>query len=262
MSLLKKQEVSKYQIPNRLLIYSHPGQGKTKIMEGLGNSVLFDFEDRSSHIAGSVYNIKEIAVEKNVGEIQAFSMAINDLKTTVQSGSKPDYIILDTFSSLEKNIIYPYATMKFNGTLVGKGMQAKGEVVTDVVSQLAKGAGYLHLFKAYEGIMGMFAGLYNVALIINCHIKQGAKLKGIEELSADDIYATGKLGSDVVQTCQAVAQLYKTDDNKVYLSFKHNERRLVTKASSPHLYDKDILISEMLPDGTFKFYWDAIFKPE
>lgn len=261
MSLLKKQEASKFTVPNRLTVYSHAGMGKTKIMEGLKNAVLFDFEDRSQHIAGNVYNIKELAVSNGWTEVQAFGAAVADLKKMVQEGKKPDFVILDTFSSLEKNIIMPYATMKFNGTLIGKGMAAKGERVTDVVTELAKGGGYQHLFKAYEEVMGMFGGTYNICLIVNCHIKQGSKLKGVEELTADDIYATGKLGADLVQTSQAVAQLYKTDDNKVYLSFKHNERRLVTKASSPHLFDKDILISEMNPDGSFTFHWDSIFNP-
>ncbi len=261
MALLKKQESSKFVIPSRLTVYSHPGMGKTKVMEGLDDFVLFDFEDRSRHIAGNVYNIKDIAIEQGVSEIQAFGMAVADLTALVKAGNKPKFIVLDTASSLERSILTPLATSIFNQSLIGKGMAAKGDAVTDVVTQLPKGGGYQWLYKAYEKVMSMLDGLYGVCLITNCHIKQGAKLKGIEELTVDDIYLTGKLGADLIQTSQAVAQLYKNDDNKAYLSFKHNERRLVTKASSPHLFDKDILISEMDQDGNFTFYWDKIFNP-
>lgn len=260
MSLLKQQEVGLNKNPNRLLIYAHPGQGKTAIMSGLPNSILFDFEDRSHHLKGNIYNIKEIALNEEVNEVSAFGLAINDLKARIKEDekNKPDFLIVDTFSSLEKDVIMPHATTLFGKTLIGKGMARKGEIVTDVVSQLPNGGGYIHFFKAYESIINSFAGLYNKCIIYNCHTKQSVKIRGIEELGADDIYATGKVGKDLVQNCQAVAQLYQID-RKVYLSFEMNERRLVTKASSKHLFDKKILISEIDEKDNFIYYWDKIF---
>lgn len=261
MSVIKKQSGKGNHIPNRLGIFGHPGEGKTAIMSGLTNSLLIDFEDRSYHHTGDVFNLKQYMIENETSEIKALGDLIKSLREQAKEGKKYDYIIFDTMSSLE-GIIKKRATQLFNNTLIGKGMAKKGHQITDVVSQLANGGGYIHLHNAYEEIIGMFDGLINKAYIYNCHIKQGSKLKDSQELTADDINLTGKLKASLIQDCQAFAKYYRTKDNKGILSFKQDERNLVTKASSPHLFDKDIIISEMDEKGELTFYWDKIFNPK
>lgn len=261
MSVIKKQTGKGNLIPNRLGIYAHPGEGKTAIMSGLKNSLLIDFEDRSHHHSGDVFNLKSYMSENDCSEMKAMGDLIKNLREEAGKGNKYDFIILDTMSSLE-TIIKKRATELFNKSLIGRGMAKKGNAITDVVSQLANGGGYIWLHNAYEEILNSFNGLANICYIYNCHIKQGSKLKESEELTADDINMTGKLKYALVQDCQAFAKFYRTSDNKGILSFKQNERNLVTKASSPHLFDKEIVISEMDDKGNITYHWDKIFNPK
>ena len=262
MSIIKKQSGKGNLIPNRLGIYSHPGEGKTAIMSGLKNSLLIDFEDRSHHHAGDTFNLKAYAAENGCNEMASLAALVTSLKESAIKGNKYDYIIFDTMSSLEP-ILKKRATYLFNQTLIGKGMAKKDTVITDVVSQLANGSGYIWLHNADEEIMNMFSGLAEKCYIYNCHIKQGSKLKDSEELIADDINLTGKLKSGLIQQCQAFAKFYRNKDNQGILSFKQDERNLVTKASSPHLFDKEIIISERNNEtGEIIYHWDKVFNPE
>lgn len=262
MSIIKKQSGEGNLIPNRLGIFAHPGQGKTAIMSGLENSLLIDFEDRSHHHKGDTFNLKAYSAENQCSDLESLAALVKDLKTMAAEGQKYDYIIFDTMSSLEL-LIKERATMLFNKTLIGKGMERKGNKITEVVSQLANGGGYIWLHNAYEEIMNMFSGLATKCYIYNCHIKQGSKLKDSQELVADDINLTGKLKASLIQECQAFAKFYRNEANEGILSFKQDERNLVTKASSPHLFDKDIVISERdKKTGKITYHWDKVFNPK
>lgn len=258
--MIKTQTGEGIHIPNRLGIYAHPGEGKTAIMSGLKNSLLIDFEDRSHHHKGDVVNVKEFAIKEGVSELKALSIAIKLIKEQAQKGEKYDYIIFDTMSSFE-NLIRQRATIVFNKTLIGKSMAEKGTVITDVVSQLPNGGGYIHLHNAYEELLASFDGLANICYIYNCHIKQASKLKSGEELIADDINLTGKLRNSLIQNCQAFAKFYRNNEKKGILSFKQDENNLVSKASSPHLFNKEIIISEMNEKtGEIIYHWDKVFS--
>lgn len=258
MSLLKKQVASKFTVPDRLLIYAHPGTGKTKVMEGLPNAIIFDFESRSNHVSGSIYNIAEIAIAQGCSMYAAFGMAIADLKEMVKGGQKPDFIVLDTYTSFEP-IITEYATAMYNNSLMGKN-----EKLSNVVLQAPKGSGYRWLHDANQKLMDNLRGLYNKAIIINLHIKQSSIVKHEEELAADDINATGKLRDWLIQNAQAVAKLEKeTEDGvtKAYLSFVESDRKLVCKAP-PYIWNQRVLISEMDGEGKFTYHWNTIFNPK
>lgn len=261
MTVIKKQDGGGNHAPNRLGIFSHAGEGKTAIMAGLDNALLIDFEDRSHHHTGDVFNLKQYMVDNDCSELKALGDLVKTLKEEAQKGNKYKYIIFDTMSSMEV-VIRKRATMLFNNSLIGKGMAKKGNKITDAVTQLANGQGYVWLNSAYEEILGMFDGLASDCYIYNCHIKQGSKLKDAQELTADDINLTGKLKASLVQNCQAFGKFYRTKDNKGILSFKQDERNLVTKASSPHLFNKDIVISEMDDKGNLTYHWDKIFDPK
>lgn len=262
MSIIKKQSGEGNLIPNRLGIFAHPGQGKTAIMSGLENSLLIDFEDRSHHHKGDTFNLKAYAAENNCSDMAALAALINSLKENAAQGIKYDFIIFDTMSSFEI-LIKERATMLFNESLIGKGMTKKGNNITEVVSQLANGGGYIWLHNAYLELTGKFAGLASKCYIYNCHIKQASKLKNSQELMADDINLTGKLKSGLIQDCQAFGKFYRNDKNEGILSFEQDERNLVTKASSPHLFDKEIVISTRNNDtGEISYHWDRIFNPK
>lgn len=254
--ILKQKRKSVLQ-PNRLTIYSHPGNGKTQISEGLPNALIIDYEDRSGAVAGNVFNVKRYAIDNGVSELKAVKELVKHLKEEAQKGNRYDYLIHDTMSSAEV-LIRQWATVLFNRSVVGKGMADKGQKVKSVVTEIAF-TGWLWLDIAYEDFMGDFDGLFNNAMIYNCHIKQGSRLKDGKELNADDINLTGKLKAKLLQSSQAAAQLTQ-EDNKCYLDFRLGDTNVVNKASSPHISGKKICISEYNPDTQeFTYHWNKIF---
>lgn len=254
--MILKQKAKKILQPNRLAIYSHPGQGKTKIIEGLPNALIIDYEDRAHHVGGNVFNIKRYAIDNKVSELKAKKMLVKHLRDEAATGNRYDFIVHDTMSSAER-LIHKWATHMFNQTAIGKGMADKGNKCTDVLSIPYTGYRYLNL--GFVDFMEDFDGLFNYGTIHNCHIKQASKLKEGIELSADDINLTGKLKSTLLQDAQAAAQLTQ-EDNKCYLDFRLSDSNIVNKASSPHISGKKICISEYNPDTQeFTYHWNKIF---
>lgn len=72
-----------------------------------------------------------------------------------------------------------------------------------------------------------------------------------------------KLKFIVTAEMDATGYIYrKQSSNENIISFKTSEQDLATGSRCQHLAGKEFLISEKLPDGTLKTYWDKIFIPE
>lgn len=258
-NIFEKQKGQKKENPNRLLIMAHKGVGKTTIMEGLENAVLIDLEDRSSHITATVANLKKKSIEMKKGLHELFIESVKELRDMKAGGTKIDYLILETLSSFEQ-IVRRHATKKFLSTLVGKKMLQKGETITDVAVDLPNGAGWMHFFNAYQELLSYLDGIADKAIIYTAHIRQKSIIKDDKEILGEDIDFPGKAGIDLMKNCQAcgILRIDPEDDYKRILDFSHKGKHMLTKASSSHLHNKEIIISE-LKDGKLITHWDKIF---
>jgi hypothetical protein len=259
MSIFEKQKGNKKENPSRLLIIAHKGVGKTTILEGLPNAVILDLEDRSSHITATVANLKKKAVMEGKPLLQLYGESIAELRQLKKSGTKIDYIVLETLSSFEK-LVRQKATENFiKSTLIGQKMADK-KTVRDVTAELPNGAGWQFFFNAYQDLIEALEGVADKAIIYTAHIKQRSIIKGDKEVLGEDIDFPGKSGIDLMKNCQAcgILQIDEQDPYKRILDFSHAGRHMLTKASSSHLHNKKIVISEQ-KDGKLTTHWDKVF---
>lgn len=141
--------------------------------------------------------------------------------------------------------------------VVGKGMLGKGTVINDVVTDVPE-SGWMWYFKAYEELYALMTGLAKVSTIFLAHSKQGSLVKEGNKLEATDINLSGKVKIDLLRDVDACGTLYRDKEGKCILSFKTNTRDLTTKTRSPHLSEKEILLSE-IKDNKLHTYWSEIF---
>jgi hypothetical protein len=77
------------------------------------------------------------------------------------------------------------------------------------------------------------------------------------EFSSLDLDLTGKLKRIASSKSDAIGYLYRKG-NKNILSFKTTDE-ISCGARPEHLRNQEIVLSEILEDGTFKTHWDRIF---
>jgi len=279
MSYLPEKEIKKDKTlnPNRLIIASHSGRGKTQIAEGLPNNLILDFEDRSGHITAHKINFPRLANKEN----KPFGLLLKNVADELKEANSKkgdfvyDYLTFDTLSTFEP-IIRDLATKRFNESNIGigkarkkasdlghkglKSHQLAAFMVKDVVTELPEGAGYMWLFNAYREIMSWFDGTVRYCFLYMAHSKQGSMTRKDQDLKASDIDFLGKMRLDIVKRADACGFLSidsQNPDNRI-LSFKVSEKDLVSKASAPHLYNQEIVISEY-KDGKITYHWDKVF---
>ena len=255
------QDLTKvYETPAKLIITSHQGIGKTSACSQLPNSLIVDLEGGwKSYFGGNCIDIKAIADTNNIPIAQAFIMFLKDMRVQMEANNKAplyDFIIFDNLSSLD-NIIRTKATKDFKMGVVGKGMLGKGTVINDVVTDVPE-SGWMWYFKAYEELYALMTGLAKVSTIFLAHSKQGSLVKEGNKLEATDINLSGKVKIDLLRDVDACGTLYRDKEGKCILSFKTNTRDLTTKTRSPHLSEKEILLSE-IKDNKLHTYWSEIF---
>lgn len=261
-SATQAQDLTKvYETPAKLIITSHQGIGKTSACSQLPNSLVVDLEGGwKSYFGGNCIDIKAIADSNNIPIAQAFVMFLKDMRVQMQANnSQPlyDFIIFDNLSSLD-NVIRTKALNDFKKGNIGKNMIAKGAILNDVVTDLADGNGWQYYFKAYEELYTLMTGLAKISTIFLAHSKQGSLIKDGNKIDASDINLSGKVKIDLLRDVDACGTLYRDKEGKCILSFKTNTRDLTTKTRSPHLSEKEILLSEV-KDHKLHTYWSEIF---
>lgn len=262
MSIFEEQKGNKKENPSRLLIIAHKGIGKTTILEGLPNTVIFDLEDRSSHISATVANLKKKAVEEKKSLLSLYTEGVSELREMKRKGTVIDFIVLETLSSFEK-LVRQQATVDFlSSTLVGQKMLEKGKQIKDVTAELPNGGGWQFFFNAYQDLLEKLEGIADKGIIYTAHIRQRSIIKDNEEVLGEDIDFPGKAGIDLMKNCQAcgILRIDKDDPYKRILDFSHKGKHMMTKASSSHLHNKEVVISESKDQGkTIITHWDKIF---
>lgn len=264
MLITNKTEVSVN--PRELVIFSPAKSGKTTAISGLQDSLIIDTEDGTQYVTGTIVNILAICGQRlnckpkevldHPNGCETFITVLQEVVAEVKAANTTfKYVIIDTVTNL-----IPVAT--YLGTLMYKKLPiGKNYTGTDVVRDLAQGAGYMFLQQAFQKIMSIIRPIASECLIQDCHVKDASINKDGKELSARDLQLPGKMRQIVCQNADAIGLMYRKDGCKTMISFKSDERDLATGARPAHLANQEFVLVEEEPKGSrkFVFHWDKIF---
>lgn len=242
--------------PSRMMIFGQPKIGKTRLFLDLPNSILVDLEEGSKFYNGLKINVKEEAMKEGIGPIGAYRQIAALIKKANQEAGRKvyDFIGIDTLTVLE-DWATSLATAEYKKSAMGKSFTG-----SNVVKELAQGAGYSWQRDAFETLYKEFDGLANKCLILFAHVKTASIQKKGESLNAKDVNLTGKLKLMITSDMDATGYMYREkSSNKNALSFLTDEQDLVTGSRIPSLAGKTFLISEVKEGGEFTSYWEKIF---
>lgn len=224
----------------KLVIYSKPKAGKTTLISELEDCLLVDFEKGSGYVD---------AIKVEVNDLKELAELVKALQERKKEGKIYNYIALDTATQLEE-IAKTLALKMYKETTIGKSFKE------DDVLKLPQGAGYYWVREAFFKIIDMIAPLTNHLIILG-HLKDKKLNDTGEMVDSATIDLTGKIKTMVCSKADAIAYLYRKD-NQTIMSFKSNEE--VTCGARPeHLRNQEIVVAEMI-NGEYKTYWDKIYK--
>ncbi len=258
-------------MPSRLVLGSHQGTGKTTAATLLPNCLVLDLEGGAIGYGGTHFNLKAEMLKFNgklkegqepltiVGAFKMFLASLKQSNAQSKTGFAYDFLAIDTTTSFQA-IAAQRATSMFKKTLVGQGMEKKGVILTDVVSELPEGAGYLWLHKAWNELYEECTGLTKYGTIFLAHTKQSSLVKNGQNISVKDLDITGKLKLELLRDVQAAGYLWRSDENTVMISFKSDERDLTTKSRCAHLANKEFVFSKLNPEtDELTVFWNLIY---
>ncbi len=240
-----------------LVVFGFNKVGKTSNLMQLPNSFVLDLEGSCMYYPGKYINLKEFEIENKVGPATAVLRVAEMISAKNKEKGSPiyDYIIIDSLSKLE-DIALNYATYLYKNSIVGANFTG-----TDVTAELAKGAGYLWLWKAFERLLSPYKGLAKTLILVG-RVKESSVNKGEQEIEALDLDLTGKLKKIVGYDCSAIGIMKKQEGeaNTNILSFVNSSDNLATGARVAHLSGKEFVISKYDPvSGNLETYWEEIF---
>lgn len=240
-----------------MVVFGFNKVGKTSNVLQLPNSFLLDLEGSGGYYEGRYLNIKDVEMSEKIGPATAMLRIAERISEKNKENGSPiyDYIIIDSLSKME-DIANAYATSLYKKSIVGANFTG-----TDVTAELAKGAGYLWLWKAFEKLLSSYRGLARTLILIG-RVKESSINKGEQEIEAIDLDLTGKLKKIVGYDCSAIGIMRKAEDdpNTNILSFVNSSDNLATGARISRLANKEFVISKRDPDtGDITTYWENIF---
>lgn len=244
--------------PTVLTILSNTKVGKTSSGLQLPNSLLIDLEDSTGFYEGTYLNLKKQSIIEGKGLGALLLETATAIQQANTEAGRPvyDFIIIDTLTVIEQ-IAKQKATFDYKKTLAGKNFTG-----TDVVAELAKGAGYVHFQKAFNDLINPFKGLAGKCLVLFCHAKLSSITKDSTELDIKDIELSGKNKLAVTAFVDSIGLLYrhKKNKNQNIMTFKTSDDNLVCGSRSPHLRNKTFVFSEYNPTtDVLTTHWDLIF---
>lgn len=229
--------------PKNLIIFSKPKVGKTTLAAALDDNLILDLEDGTDYV--DAMKIKASSI-KEVFEIG---------KAVMAAGNPYRYVTIDTGTALEDMCI-PYAEVLYSKSPMGKNWFTEGKEKYGSILNMANGAGYPWLREAYSKSTD-YIGSWAPRLIQLCHVKDTLLEKNGSEFSSLDLDLTGKIKRIASSKSDAIGYLYRKG-NKNILSFKTTDE-ISCGARPEHLRNQEIVLSEVLEDGTTKFHWDRIY---
>ena len=238
IELPKNKIPAETQDPKNLIIFSKPKIGKSTALANLPNCLCVDLE------GGGYDYIDAMKVKiSSVKELRELCKAIID------AGKPYKFIALDTISRLE-DIVKPLALKLYLDTPAGS------KFTGDDVLDAAMGAGYQYIRKAMEMCIDMVAKCApNIILV--CHSKDAAI--GISDLTTRQIDLLGKSGRILASKSDGIGFMSRDEHSNTILSFNTNDTSIEAGARPIHLRNKEIVLGEMLENGTIEYHWERIF---
>lgn len=238
IELPKSKIPAETQDPKNLIIFSKPKIGKSTALANLPNCLCVDLEeggydyiDALKVKIGSVKELKELC------------------KAIIDAGKPYKFIALDTISRLE-DMVKPLALKLYLNTPAGS------KFTGDDVLDAPMGAGYQYIRKAMEMCIDMIAKCApNIILV--CHSKDAAV--GVSDLTTRQIDLLGKSGRILASKSDGIGFMSRDEHSNTILSFNTNDTSIEAGARPEHLRNKEIVLGEMLKDGTIKYYWERIY---
>jgi hypothetical protein len=229
--------------PKNLIIFSKPKVGKTTLCASLDDNLILDLEDGTDYV--DAMKVKANSIKD-----------VFDIGQAVLSAGKPyKYITIDTGTALEDMCI-PYAEKLYAKSPMGKNWYTEGKEKYGTILNMANGAGYPWLREAYSKSTD-YISTWAPRIIQLCHVKDTLLEKNGAEFSSLDLDLTGKIKRIASSKSDAIGYLYRKG-NKNILSFKTTDE-ISCGARPEHLRNQEIVLSEVLEDGTIKFHWDRIY---
>ena len=238
IELPKNKIPAETQDPKNLIIFSKPKIGKSTALANLPNCLCVDLE------GGGYDYIDAMKVKiSSVKELRELCKAIID------AGKPYKFIALDTISRLE-DMVKPLALKLYLDTPAGS------KFTGDDVLDAAMGAGYQYIRKAMEMCIDMVAKCApNIILV--CHSKDAAI--GISDLTTRQIDLLGKSGRILASKSDGIGFMSRDEHSNTILSFNTNDTSIEAGARPIHLRNKEIILGEMLENGTIEYHWERIF---
>jgi hypothetical protein len=233
IELPKNKIPAETQDPKNLIIFSKPKIGKSTALANLPNCLCVDLE------GGGYDYIDAMKVKiSSVKELRELCKAIID------AGKPYKFIALDTISRLE-DMVKPLALKLYLDTPAGS------KFTGDDVLDAAMGAGYQYIRKAMEMCIDMVAKCApNIILV--CHSKDAAI--GISDLTTRQIDLLGKSGRILASKSDGIGFMSRDEHSNTILSFNTNDTSIEAGARPIHLRNKEIVLGEMLENGTIEYH--------
>lgn len=248
--------------PTQLLIIKKPKIGGTRLVCDLEDNHVIYFDGRADFYKSKakVFNVTRNWEDFNKDQerkipfdVYAVKYITELNKHCLEHGPIAKYITIDTVTRFEE-ISKSLALANYKKTAMGKSFTEED------ITLLPMGAGYGRLRLAFQTLYDLLKPCCSKSLIFLAHPKSSSINIDGSEVSVQDIDLTGKLKLILSTQVDAVGTMHRAKGRNVnVLSFKTYDDDFATGGRSEHLQNKDIEISEILPDGTFVSHWDKIF---
>jgi hypothetical protein len=252
--IIKPKEIN----PKFLLLYGSPKIGKTSIIESLDDTYLLVEIDPhgAAYFQGTYIEVNSL-------------VELNEVIQEIKNQNRPyKYVIIDTITELA-TWMEDYATQMYKNSNLGRNFTGD-----NVVGDLAKGAGYFWLRRAYSIWFEELKSLADRVIFLG-HVKDAAlttktsdsmgnqvvvEKLGIDEVSTTDLDLTGKLKQITAAQMDAIGYVYrktvgydkelKRDISELRVNFNSGSS-ILGGARPKHLRGVDM-----------KFEWSKIYLSE
>lgn len=238
--VLPKEKIpAETQDPKYLILFGLPKVGKTTVLSTLENNLILDFENGSTYVNALKVKINSLK-------------DLNDVCKAIKDANKPyRFITIDTITAVEE-MAKPYAIKLYQNSPVFSNQYAD---VKDP-AQLPNGSGYAFWRQGIEKIISMVAECAP-NIIICGHVKDTA----LNENAGNNVRTldlTGKTSRVLSAKSDAIGFVHRDDDSNLCIQFGA-DGEVLTGARPKHLANKDIIVAERQPDGTFVSHWERIY---
>lgn len=231
--------------PSILVIYSPPKMGKTTLLSKLENNLILDFEKGSKFVTALKLQINNLQELAEAGKL-------------IKDNKKPyKYVTVDTVTKLEE---WCEAQALINYKRSPMGVNFKGRHILE----LPNGAGYFWLREAFKSAIDFIYTLADNIILVG-HIKDKFVEKKGKEVAAKDLDLTGKIRSITCAKADAIAYMYRDEDDNLIMSFKATDE-VTCGSRCNHLKGKEILVASPIYNDLkevvdINAYWDRIYLP-